>query len=762
LARGVGGIEVFYPANALLTNCTLVDNSSAHGTRPIAGVSAFGFDLFEPGQATIVNSILWHPSGDDIFVDASSGFVSMRFSEVNDAVDTGLGNNNISANPQFVRDTLSPSPAGEPAAPDFLITDCSPCLNTGTNVGAPANDIRGVGRPQLGGFDMGAYELDFVSDEDFDGVPDCRDQCLGTPGKEPVDANGCSCSQRDTQLPTITCPANLVVDCRESTGPEVTGSATASDNCNLDPGINFVDAVTAGPCAQALVIQRTWSAVDDFNNTRQCVQTITVEDTTDPQITCPDDVTIACGDSTDPTSTGLATGNDDCAEAVDVSFEDAIEGECPVGSAITRTWTVDDGCNQITCQQTITLEATDLDCNDNGIPDDQEADCDDNGVPDNCDIAAGAPDTDNDGVLDVCDICPGFNDKADPDGDGRPDGCDNCPDAPNPDQTDSDNDGTGDACEAAPPPSGGGSPVPPSAGVGRTDQNGTYNAVGTDVQGRKIGQVTFENAPPGESVTWAVTEDPVLDFPDDPPGPGAGTYAGFANGVGLGRTMSVRTSAPLGTFMVTVSITFSVGELEAVGVTPQDLQIHVLDDGVNPPVWVPVGVNIGESRPTGIVGQSGYYFEQDGRVTFWTVRDELSEFAVGAPAEPVPAEEPQPGDEEPVPDDTEPGPDDEEPSPGDEESGPGVEEPEPEPADADGDGVFDDADLCPDTLAGTEVDTDGCPVEEPPGEVVPSTPQCGAGTAPCGALGLASLWLMFIGLAQMKMGISRTRRTRRQ
>jgi len=65
------------------------------------------------------------------------------------------------------------------------------------------------------------------------------------------------------------------------------------------------------------------------------------------------------------------------------------------------------------------LLATFMDCNNNGVPDDQDIsggtsdDCNANGIPDECD-----PDADGDGVPDDCDICAGFDDSLDADGDG--------------------------------------------------------------------------------------------------------------------------------------------------------------------------------------------------------------------------------------------------------------------------------------------------------------------------------------------------------
>jgi hypothetical protein len=103
------------------------------------------------------------------------------------------------------------------------------------------------------------------------------------------------------------------------------------------------------------------------------------------------------------------------------------------------------------------------DCNNNGIPDDQDiadcdgsawcGDCNGNGVPDGCDIAAGtSTDCDGNGVPDEC--------QADSDGDGVIDACDGCPLDPNktapgvcgcgvPD-TDSDGDGTPNCIDGCP------------------------------------------------------------------------------------------------------------------------------------------------------------------------------------------------------------------------------------------------------------------------------------------------------------------------
>ena len=64
-----------------------------------------------------------------------------------------------------------------------------------------------------------------------------------------------------------------------------------------------------------------------------------------------------------------------------------------------------------------------------------------------------------------------------------------------------------------------------------------------------------------------------------------------------------------------------------------------------------------------------------------------------------------------------------------------------------------------DTPPETEVDADGCPIEET-ASTAPTASGCGAGAAPCGALGLVSMCLMLLGLGRMKVGLSRARRYR--
>ncbi len=93
---------------------------------------------------------------------------------------------------------------------------------------------------------------------------------------------------------------------------------------------------------------------------------LTVSDETGPQIDCPPDYVLDCGQLPDPKITGFPKVFDSCSNATDVSYEDSEEmggggdplagGTEPVNPFIIRTWTATDACgNTSTCTQMITL-----------------------------------------------------------------------------------------------------------------------------------------------------------------------------------------------------------------------------------------------------------------------------------------------------------------------------------------------------------------------------------------------------------------------
>lgn len=161
----------------------------------------------------------------------------------------------------------------------------------------------------------------------------------------------------DQTDPVITCPADVTINCEDDNTPAGTGYATATDYCDPEPVITFEDVVIDGTCPGDYEIIRTWTATDDCDNTSTCDQTITVVDVTPPDITCPDDVTIECEASVDPTNTGMAIATDLCDPDPDITYVDVVISGCYPGDYVfERTWTAEDECgNSSSCVQTITV-----------------------------------------------------------------------------------------------------------------------------------------------------------------------------------------------------------------------------------------------------------------------------------------------------------------------------------------------------------------------------------------------------------------------
>lgn len=181
------------------------------------------------------------------------------------------------------------------------------------------------------------------------------------------DNNSISCDQiitvQDIKDPMITCPADIAVSCVESTDPNDTGIATATDNCDQDPDISYSDVSTQtsnGSCTDySYTITRTWKATDECSNFITCDQIITVKDVVAPVIDCPNNIILLCEYSIDPSGyAGYATASDNCDPNPLITYSDATTpGSCPGEYTITRTWTATDQCgNTSSCDQTIWIQ----------------------------------------------------------------------------------------------------------------------------------------------------------------------------------------------------------------------------------------------------------------------------------------------------------------------------------------------------------------------------------------------------------------------
>ncbi len=176
--------------------------------------------------------------------------------------------------------------------------------------------------------------------------------------------NSASCSQlihiTDLLKPTLTCPPPATISCESSVLPDVTGQATASDNCTAQNDIIIAysdDVSLLFGCNGTGILKRTWSATDLCGNVSTCVQQIWIIDDTDPLITCPANIEISCSDSIDPSFTGYASGTDNCTANVNITYTDNAQlNDCNKTGLILRVWSASDACGNVkTCTQLITI-----------------------------------------------------------------------------------------------------------------------------------------------------------------------------------------------------------------------------------------------------------------------------------------------------------------------------------------------------------------------------------------------------------------------
>lgn len=157
----------------------------------------------------------------------------------------------------------------------------------------------------------------------------------------------------DFEPPAVACPENQVIACTESTDPSNTGTATATDNCVVDPEVVFADDVTPGECPQEMTIERIWSSTDRAGNTDSCSQTISVVDLVAPTVTVPEPISLECNapggvPATDPDIVdwlGMATAVDDCGLAtLTDNAPDLFPASCPPGVPTDVVFTGIDEC----------------------------------------------------------------------------------------------------------------------------------------------------------------------------------------------------------------------------------------------------------------------------------------------------------------------------------------------------------------------------------------------------------------------------------
>jgi len=167
----------------------------------------------------------------------------------------------------------------------------------------------------------------------------------------------------DCEDPKITCPDDFTIECHESTDPTNTGQATATDNCDQNPQVTYTDSVNLNGCGGYTgTITRTWTATDAWGNSSECTQTISVQDTTLPELIVPDPATFECdgaGNTNDINAwLASASATDNCGSVSLTNDYAGLTGVCSGTGSATVTFTATDECGNVT---TATSTATVVD-----------------------------------------------------------------------------------------------------------------------------------------------------------------------------------------------------------------------------------------------------------------------------------------------------------------------------------------------------------------------------------------------------------------
>ena len=153
MVGGGGGIAFGEHAYGVLENNTICGNAAVDG----GGIAVFYSSLL----ISVRNTVLWDNhaknEGNEIFL-ALGALLSIDYSDVQGGLD------GVSMDPTCMLDwgdgMIDADPCFEdPDAGDFHLTRRSPCINMGTNVGAPSQDLDGDPRPCNGTVDLGCDEF---------------------------------------------------------------------------------------------------------------------------------------------------------------------------------------------------------------------------------------------------------------------------------------------------------------------------------------------------------------------------------------------------------------------------------------------------------------------------------------------------------------------------------------------------------------------------------------------------------------------------
>ncbi|NND95230.1 MAG: T9SS type A sorting domain-containing protein, partial [Flavobacteriales bacterium] len=223
-----------------------------------------------------------------------------------------------------------------------------------------------------------AYDLCGEVDIDYTDLFEQGESCSGTITRIWTATDNCGNSSTGEQLisqfdltgPVLyNVPPSTTIQCGEAPEPI---DAIAIDACSGD-SVEVTVEENIIPEGCRTVIQRIYSAIDSCDNATTLVRNIIIEDTQSPTITCPDDVTLTCGDMDySPDDIGYPEAIDNCSgTSVTITYQDSELNMNTCPPEILRLWTAIDTCgNSSNCIQHIYFSDTTppmVDCVENAV-----------------------------------------------------------------------------------------------------------------------------------------------------------------------------------------------------------------------------------------------------------------------------------------------------------------------------------------------------------------------------------------------------------
>lgn len=335
-AGWTGGAVFSYNGRTAVINCTVVNNFAQYG----GGIYGYYRD-----NTTITNSILWANNGTyGRQLGVESALATVNYCDL-EGLSAGTrtwdgtitwGTGNINAEPGFV------SPVG-----DYHLLKGSPCINTGDPQFAAAvneTDIEGNSRVIRGRVDMGAYET-FYNEAPRACIADGNRavEAQGPWGAK-VSLDGSCSSDADSTAGTnddIVYFEWYKIDPCDPDYEDLLGSGERID-CNLPLGRHTI----------------ALEATDKSGESGTIETTITVEDTTAPIITCPNDIRLEATGPDGAAAVFAATASDIVDSSPVLTYSHSSGGIFPLGTTNVICTVADSSGNSSNCSFNITVTDT--------------------------------------------------------------------------------------------------------------------------------------------------------------------------------------------------------------------------------------------------------------------------------------------------------------------------------------------------------------------------------------------------------------------